>query len=213
MKKFLLSLTLLIAVGTVNAQSEKYTGAMKKNLASMDSGLSSQAMLELSDNFERIGNAEKTQWLPYYYAALQQVRYGFTQSDMSGADPIADRAEKLLNKADSLSPKNSEVSCVKAMIATLRMVVNPMARYMEQGPLIEQNLDAAKEQDPSNPRPYYLNGENIKNTPAQFGGGCDAAKAALTTAKEKFAGFKPASELAPTWGAQRVEKLMSECKY
>ncbi|MCP9751292.1 hypothetical protein [Ferruginibacter sp. HRS2-29] len=212
MKKFILGFILLAGVLSVNAQSERYMAAMKKNLAAVDSSATAQSMLSLSDNFERIGNAEKSQWLPFYYAALMQVRYGFMQGDMSGADPIADRAEKLLNKADSIQPKNSEISCVKAMIATLRMIVNPMQRYMEQGTLIEQNLDAAKEQDATNPRPYYLKGENLKNTPAQFGGGCDAAKTVLNTAKEKFASFRPASEIAPNWGASRVDMLLNECK-
>jgi hypothetical protein len=212
MKKFILGFILLAGVMSVNAQSEKYVAAMKKNLDAVDFTAGAQSMLSLSDNFERIGNAEKSQWLPFYYAALMQVRYGFMQTDMSGADPIADRAEKLLNKADSIQPKNSEISCVKAMIATLRMIVNPMARYMEQGALIEQNLDAAKEQDATNPRPYYLKGENLKNTPVQFGGGCDAAKPLLNTAKEKFASFKPASEIAPSWGAARVDALLAECK-
>jgi hypothetical protein len=184
---------------------------MKKNLSSVDSASSPQSVLALSDNFERIGIAEKSQWLPYYYASLMQVRYGFMQSDMSGADPIADRAEKLLNKADSISPKNSEISCVKAMIATLRMLVNPMQRYMEQGPVIEQDLESAKAQDATNPRPYLLKGENLKNTPVQFGGGCDAAKETLATAKEKFATFKAASDIAPSWGAQRLQKLLDDC--
>jgi hypothetical protein len=213
MKKLLLAAFLFTAFTTVNAQNEKYTAAMKKNIASIETiSENPQSALSLSDNFERIGSTEKTQWLPYYYAALVQVQYVFMQKDMTNNDVIADKAEKLLNKADSISPKNSEISCVKAMIATIRMLVNPMQRYMEQGAIIESNLEAAKAQDPTNPRPYSLKGENLKNTPAQFGGGCDAAKEQLNTAKEKFAAFKPASDIAPSWGAARVDKLLNDCK-
>ena len=213
MKKIILFALVLSSVNLVQAQSEKFKSAMKMNISSIDSSYTSpQNLLSLSNSFERIGNAEKNQWLPYYYAALMQLNYGFMQKDMSGGDQYADKASSLLQKADSLMPNNSEISCLKSMIATVRMLVQPQARYMQYGPDIETNLEAAKKQDPSNPRPYYLKGENLKNTPEQFGGGCAAASESLKIAKEKFSSFKPASDLSPNWGAQRINMLISECK-
>ncbi len=215
MKKIILGTALLLGFFCASAQSDKYLGAMKANIAGIEDAFKDpQKLLSLSNSFERIGNAEKNQWLPYYYAAFLQVNYGFMLGDKvaSGGDAVADKANSLLSKADSLSPANSEISCVKAMVATLSMIVNPMQRYMEYGPLVEQNLEAAKIQDPNNPRPYYLKAMNTKNTPEQFGGGCSAAKDSIATAKEKYATFKPASELSPSWGSDRLEKLIEACK-
>lgn len=213
MKKIILLAVVAIATLSAFAQSEKYVKAMKANITAMDTAFKNPAnLLALSNNFERIANAEKNQWLPFYYAALMQVNYGFMSGDMSGMDPVADRAELLLNKADSLMPGNSEISCVKALIATARMVVNPMQRYMQYGPQIEENLEKAKKEDPSNPRPDYMKGENLKNTPEQFGGGCANALPFLQSAKEKFTAFKPASELYPNWGLNRTEMLLKDCK-
>ena len=214
MKRTIFIAAFFLSVQSVPAQpNDKFIAAMKTTIAAIDTSYKNPAnLLALANKFERIASAEKNQWLPYYYAALCQVNYCFMQQDPSGLDPMADKAELFLLKADSLSANNSEISAVKAMIATVRMIVNPMQRFMEYAPVIESNLEKAKAQDPTNPRPHYLKGENLKNTPEQFGGGCATAKASLKTAKEKFETFKPYSELAPNWGLQRVEMLLNECK-
>ena len=186
---------------------------MKSNIAAIDTSFRNPAnLLSLANNFERIANAEKNQWLPYYYAALCQVNHAYMEQDKSKIDAIADKATLLIDKADSLSPDNSEISCVKSMIASSHMMVNPMQRYMEYGAEINLHLDAAMKQDPNNPRPEYLKGQGLKYTPEQFGGGCATAKPVLQASLDKYNAFKPASELHPNWGKQRVELLLGECK-
>ncbi len=213
MKKLFL-VTLLTATSIVSfSQSDKYIAAMKSNIAAIDSSFRNPAnLLGLANNFERIANAEKNQWLAYYYAAYCQVNYGFMEQDKTKTDGIADKATVLIAKADSLAPKNSEISCIKSMIASCHMMVNPMQRYMQYGQESTTNMEDAMEQDPTNPRPYLLKGQNLKYTPEQFGGGCKTATPELQTALNKFATFKAASDLHPVWGKQRVEQLMNECK-
>jgi hypothetical protein len=213
MKKIIAVLIITVSSLSLFAQSEKYIGAMKSNIAAFDtSGANADLLPALSNTFERIAVAEKNQWLPYYYAAFAQVTFGFLNQDKSKTDLIADRAELLINKADSLSPGNSEISTIKSMIATCRMLVDPMSRYMKYGQVSGEELESAIKQDPSNPRPYYLKGQNLKYTPEQFGGGCRTAKKELSTAVEKFASFKPASELHPNWGSKRAQMILDECK-
>ena len=213
MKKILFVVVLLGAAITTQAQSEKYVGAMAKNIASIGEAFSSkEKLVELSQSFERIATAEKTEWLPYYYAALFQVNAAFRQADMSNGDEVADKANVLLMKADALNPKNSEISTVKSMIGTLHMLVNPMQRYMQYAGEIEGHLQAAMQQDPSNPRPFFLKAQTLKNTPENFGGGCDAAKPLAEKAVEKYKSFKPASELSPSWGQAQTEEILADCK-
>ena len=213
MKNLFLS-TLLLLVGITSfAQSEKYTAAMKKNLVSMDSGFSNPAnILIAANNFERIASAEKNQWLPYYYAAFCTINYAFMQPDKQKTDGIADKATALINIADSLSPKNSEISCIKSMIASGHLMVNPQQRWQEYGQESSSHLDAAIQQDATNPRPYFLKGQGLKYTPEQFGGGCKTAKPQLQQALDKYESFKPASEISPVWGKDYVVKLMADCK-
>ncbi len=213
MKKLILLALMTTLTVAGFSQSDKYLAAMKRNLAAIDSSFSNPpSLLSLANTFERIADAEKNQWLPYYYAALCQVNYGFMVTDKAQTDNIADKATALINKADSLSPKNSEISCIKSMIASCHMMVNPMQRYMQYGQESNTEMENAMEQDPTNPRPYLLKGQSLKYTPEQFGGGCKTAKIELQTAIDKFLVYKPASELYPAWGLQRVQQLMKECE-
>jgi hypothetical protein len=211
-KSFLLPAIFLLSLASF-AQSEKYTVAMKANLAAIDSSFRNPASLvALANNFERIATAERSQWLPYYYAAFCQVNAGYVDADKTRSDAYADKPNALISKADSLQPANSEISCIKSMIASCHMMVNPMQRFMQYGQDITGFMEDAMTQDPSNPRPYLLKGQSLKYTPEQFGGGCATAKPELQTALDKYNSFKPASELHPNWGKSRVEKLLSECK-
>lgn len=211
-KLFLIAAVSFLAVGA-HAQSDKYIASMKSNIAAIDTSFKNPVnLLTLANKFERIATAEKDQWLAYYYAALCQVNYTYMEQDKSKIDAIADKATELIDKADALQPNNSEISCIKSMIASAHMMVNPMQRYMEYGPESQSHLDAAMQQDPANPRPEYLKGQGLKYTPEQFGGGCATAKPVLQSSLDKYNKFKTASDISPNWGKERVEMLIAECK-
>ncbi len=213
MKSIIISSVFLLLSISSFAQNDKYEAAMKNNIAAIDTSFNVPAnLLKLANNFERIANSEKTQWLAYYYASLCQVNYTYMEQDKSMIDAIADKASSLLDKADALQPNNSEISCVRSMIASAHMMVNPMQRYMEYGPASAEFLEKALKQDPTNPRPEYLKGQGLKFTPEQFGGGCATAKPVLQSSLAKYGKFKAASEIHPNWGKERVELLISECK-
>lgn len=175
----------------------------------------------LSNAFERIGDAEKNQWQPYYYAALTQVNAGTfsinQQTMMAGGnegivDPIADKAETLLQKAEALSANNSEIFVVKKLIATLRMMANPMSRYMQYGPKAAEALAMAKKLNPANPRVYLLEGQDQFYTPEEFGGSKAEAKKSFEEALKKFDALKPANTIEPTWGRPATQYYLSQIK-
>jgi hypothetical protein len=215
MKKFLF-LFAVVAVFNLaaTAQDDKFTKAMEPKVAAVDTSHSTADLLSLSAAFERIGDAEKTRWLPYYYAALTEVNAalmtGLQKPDASKTDPMADKAEALLNKADALSPNNSEVYVVKKMIATLRMMADPMNRYMTYGPQGEAALQTAMKLNPENPRVYIQQGQDKFYTPEQFGGSKEEAKKLFEQANAKFASFKPASSLDPNWGRPVVQYFLMQ---
>ena len=213
MKKIFLIAAVSFLATVSFAQSEKYLASMRANIAAIDTSFKNPAnLLDLANKFERIATAEKTQWLAYYYAALCQVNYTYMEQDKSKIDAIADKATELIDKADALQPNNSEISCLKSMIASAHMMVNPMQRFMEYGQEAQTFIDAAMQQDPTNPRPEYLKGQGLKYTPEQFGGGCATAKPVLQSSLDKYNKFKTASDIHPNWGKQRVEMLIGECK-
>ncbi len=193
--------------------SEKYNMVMQKNIYMIDSSFKMpEIILQLANSFERIGNAEKKEWLPYYYAAFLHVNYGFMQKDKSGVDVIADKAEELINKADSLSPHNSEISCIKSMIFSCRLMVDPQSRYMKFGANSSAMIEQAIKENPENPRPLFLKAQSLKYTPEQFGGGCKNALPVMEKAAEKFMAFKPLTTLDPDWGKEIIMQLIADCK-
>ena len=213
MKTFLLFLSVILLSSGVSAQNEKYVSAMKKNLSMMDSAFMKNNFSEIANNFERIGDAEKNQWLPYYYAAYCTAMSALTEKDKSKADGIADKADQHIKKAESIAGKeNSETCVIKSMIASSHMMVDPQNRWQQYGADASTNIEKAKKLDPSNPRPVYLEGQSKFFTPESFGGGKAAAREYFVTAMKMFDTFKPESELHPTWGKQATAYFLEQVK-
>ena len=220
MKKIILSITFCICMFAVFAQSEKYKTAMKEKIAVLDTSRDVNTLKDMSAAFERIGDAEKTQWLPYYYAALSVINAGnfiyisnpSNVEELQKIDPLSERAEQLLDKADALSQNNSEIYAAKKMTATLRMMVDPMSRYMQYGAKAQQALETAKKLNPDNPRLYLLEGEDKFYTPEQYGGSKTEAKKLFEEALKKYDSFKPASDIDPNWGKDTVEFFLNQLK-
>ena len=220
MKKMLSLLLFAGLSATAFAQSDKYVKAMEPKVAAFDTTRRADGLKDLANAFERIADAEKTQWLPYYYAALAQVTSGYFMTDpqrgasgMAGnVDAVADKAEALLAKAEALQKENSEIYLVKKMIATLRMTADPMNRYMTYGPQAQEALQTAKRLNPDNPRVYLLEGQDKLYTPEQFGVSKTEAKKLFETALQKFDASKPENAIAPAWGRSNAEYLLSQVK-
>lgn len=210
MKQIIVAVCMLFT-STVFAQSEKYMAAMGATLQQLGEAKTAEEMIAVAQKFERIGDAEKTQWLPYYYAAMLKAR--MSMMGVGGdKDVVADEATALITKAEAIEKNNSEILCIKSLIATAKMLVNPQARYMEFGMKSGQYLEEAKKADAANPRPYMIQATNLKNTPEQFGGGCKAAKPLAEKALELYNSFKPASAVHPAWGKENVQQIIEACK-
>ncbi len=195
------------------SQSDKYTSAMKANIARLDSMMINNNGAEVANNFERIADAEKTQWLPYYYAAYCSVMQAYSEKDNSKKDASADKAQQLIDKAEAiLGKENSETDVIKSMIATSHMMVDPQSRYMTYGPAAAGAIEKAKSLDPTNPRPVLLEAENKFYTPGAFGGGKDVAKPLFDEAMKLNEAFKPETELSPNWGGSALQYFLSQYK-
>lgn len=214
MKKAILLFTIIASCTLLFAQSDKYTASMKKNISMLDSAIQNRNFAELSNNFERIGDAEKTQWLPYYYASFATIMSALTNDDKSKTDAIADKAEQLINKAEAIAGKeNSETDVIKSMIASAHMQAasDPQSGWMKYGQTYSSNLEKAKQLDSTNPRPVYLEGVSKFYTPKDYGGGKEVAKPLLEKALSMFDTFKPQSDIDPTWGKEATQHFLSMC--
>lgn len=208
MQKTLLFFAVLTSLSGF-AQSDKYTRSMQKYIALLDSANSTDELLSLAGSFERIGDAEKTQWLPYYYAALAQTRIGWNPATKD-KDANSRQINAYLAKAEAIE-KNAELYAVEDMSATQQMLVDPQSRYLTNGKDAATALQKGLAADPNNPRLYYLEGMSIFGTPPQFGGGKDKAKPLFEKSVALFKAAQP-KPLYPTWGRQQAETMLAQCQ-
>ncbi|MFD2571733.1 hypothetical protein ACFSUS_13895 [Spirosoma soli] len=200
---------------SARAQSDQYKQAMTQAIATIQSHNQQSPpadMLASANQFERIASAEPKEWLPRYYAGLNYVYLGFMGKTEAEKDKYLDQADANLKAAEALAVDNDELAVLKAYIAQARMVVDPMNRWQQYGPLFQAGIEKAKSLNANNPRAYALEGSALMYTPDQYGGGPGTACPVLKQAAEKFATFKPASDLHPGWGLKNIEPLLAKCK-
>jgi hypothetical protein len=216
MKTIVIFLITALATNTPTwAQSDQFKQAMSQAINAMQATNEKSPVTDFqatANQFERIAAAEPKEWLPRYYAGLNYVYMGFLGKDEASKDKYLDQADINLKAAEAIAPDNDEVAVLKAYIAQARMVVDPMNRWQQYGPLFQAGIEKAKGLNANNPRPYVLEGSSLMYTPEQFGGGPGTACPVLKQAVEKFATFKPASDLSPNWGQKQIEPLLAKCK-
>ena len=208
MKKLFVVLSIFL-LGNANAQ--KFEAAMEKGMIQFKDAISPEEMLATSAFFERIADAEKDKWLPYYYAAQTQILAAW-MNPKSDKDKIAEKANSLILKAELISANNSEIYCLKQMTAVLQLTVDAMSRWQTYGAIASEAIAKAKEADSSNPRPYVLEGQYLMNVPEAFGGGKAVAKKILEKSLILLENFKPASPFHPNWGKEQATTALAACQ-
>lgn len=212
MKKIILILGIIAITLPTFTQDSKYQEAMKGNIESLDKASAPDEYVQCANRFERIATAEKSLWMPYYYASYSLVVMSFDEADGGKKDLILDRAQELLDKALELEPEESELHVLQAFLYPSRILVDPMGRGMMYMEKMFGALERAKVLNQENPRIYFLEGVNKANLPPSMGGGADAAKPLLEEAVAKFEAFHNDNPLWPSWGEEAVMAELEKLK-
>ncbi|WP_262150290.1 hypothetical protein [Chryseobacterium foetidum] len=212
MKKLILSFALSLISLTTFAQTT-YEKVMADKIAKIETSKTPDELHALSNDFVRIAEKEKGKWLPNYYAAFAQIQKGRTlmrEGKMDQLDAVADTAQKYVDLAMAADANNSEIYLLQKMIYSLKMVVNPMERYMTFGMKADETLKKAESLNPQNPRVTLIKAEDMYFTPAQYGGSQTKGIELFKTALEKYNSFKPKTSLDPNWGKSEAEYFISQ---
>jgi hypothetical protein len=213
MKRIIISLLLTVSFLSNGHAQGSYPEYMAKILSQVKPNASADDLISSVNNFERVANSTKEEWLPNYYCALFTATAGFQQKDPAKIDEMADKADGFISKAIAVAgEENSELLTVQAMIVNLRIMADPMSRGMKMSMQSAGLLQKAKQADPTNPRPWLLEGQSKLYTPEAFGGGKQAAKPIFEKAAALFKEFKPKSEIMPNWGNEQMTGLLEQCK-
>ncbi len=189
-----------------------YEKVMTEKITKISQTKTSEEFTALANDFVRIGEKEKTQWLPYYYAAFTTIQKGRAMmmgGKTSDLDPVADEAQKFLDKSIALNSENAENYILQKMIHSLKMMVDPMTRFMTEGNLATQALQKAEKLDPQNPRITLLKAEDTYYTPEQFGGSKTKGLELFQKSQEQFNAYTQKSSLDPNWGKDEAENFLT----
>jgi hypothetical protein len=209
MKHILVIISLFLA--SFGSAQTKYEGAMAKGLQQMKDAKTPEESTAAAAFFERVGDAEKDKWLPYYYAAFINCMSTWTKSK-SDIDKSAEKTKDLITKAEAIEKNNAELLCLRQITAIQQLSVDGMTRYQSYGAEFTNNSTKAKQADPTNPRVYLWDAQYWRNVPEAFGGGKAAAKKLVEKSLELYKTFQPASPFHPTWGKEEAEKLLATCQ-
>ena len=203
---------LFLFVGFTAFSQTAYEKAMTEKIATVQQHKTPDEFTALTNDFKRIGDKEKTQWLPYYYAAfasIQKGRLAMREGKKEELDPIADEAQKYLDLAMELNKDSAENLVLQKMIHSLKMMVNPQQRFMSEGMLAADALSKAEKIDAENPRITLMKAEDTYYTPEQFGGSKTKGLELFQKALDQFKVYQPKSSLDPNWGKAEAEYFLA----
>lgn len=201
MKKLIVTFV-FVSIFSFGFSNENYEKAMGISIETLFQSKTISEYVEVANQFERISQIEKAEWLPLYYASFAYIMISFQEPDNAKKDTYLDQAQKYLDQAKAIAPAESELYMLQGFLYPSRINVDPMNRGMLYMADMNKSLDKALELNPDNPRVYYLRATMTFHMPEAYGGGAAKALSLFLTAEEKFKIFKPKTGISPDWGKE-----------
>lgn len=204
-------LLMLLAIA-VFANDEKYVEQMGKQIQNVYAAKTIDDLQTAVNTFDRIANAEKSKWEPYYYSAFGNIMMATRTKEAAKMDSYLDQALASVEKGKALAPNESELIALEGFVHMIRITVDPAVRGQQYSGLSMQTFGKALAINPNNPRAMALMAQMQYGTAQFFGSptteACGVAAKALTL----FNSEKPQNPIAPAWGKEMAEELLKSCK-
>jgi hypothetical protein len=143
---------------------------------------------------------------------MVNVTAAFDPANKDKAMAMLDKAQTAIDNASVISPNNPEIMVLQAMLYTAIIVQDPMTNGMKySGKAMEQYYKALA-LAPENPRVVFCKAE------FEIGGakwtGADTQKLCKEVERsiDLFAKFKPETPFSPSWGLDRAQETLKNCK-
>jgi hypothetical protein len=209
----LLAALVLVSSQLAFATGDKYIETMQKNIEVVYTAQSVADLQNAVHAFERIGEAEKTKWEPFYYASFGYVMMATREKEVNTKDTYLDLALKAIEKAKTIQPNDSEIIALEGFVHMIRVTVDPASRGQQYSSLAFQSFGKAVAINPENPRALSLLAQMQYGTSQFFGSSTTEACGNLSKALEKFDTFKSDNNvLAPRWGRGMAVGLKEKCQ-
>lgn len=213
MKTKLTILVLVALAGSAFGTDEKkYAETMANNIELIYKAATPEELQQAINVFDRVGNAEKTKWEPFYYQAFGYIMLANGEKDGARKDSFLDLSKATIDKATAINANESEIVALEGFINMIRVTVDPATRGPQFSMAAMQLFGKANALNPENPRALALMAQMQLGTARFFKSSTEEACATATKAAEKFATYKSQNPFAPAWGKGMTKEVLNNCK-
>lgn len=205
-------LGLLISANVFAGNEKAFKKAMASNISALNAAKDLTEFDPIANKFIRIGEAEKEQWLPYYYASLAYVWKGFRIKEMAEKDENLTEALKYIDKAKSLEENNAEVIALEGFIYMMQISIDPGTRGQSITPKAFGKFNQALAIQADNPRALLFKGQMQYGMSQFFGSGTEEACAMILKSVEFFEKDDKVDSILPSWGLSSANQYIENCK-
>lgn len=212
MKKTILVFTALIIAATSFAGGIRYQKTMGKTLAGFGEAQTVEEYRELGNKFLRIAEAEKHEWLPYYYHAQCYILMSFDNNiKPAQKDEYLAEASGSVDKLLELAPNESETYVMQGFLYTATLMVDPMSRGQKYSAMSAQSIGRALGIEPENPRARYMQIANEMGTANFFGKEISEICGRAQVLWDEWDDYKLKSRIHPRWGKGQLAGILKQC--
>ncbi len=166
---------------------------------------------EAENLFERIANAETTQWLPQYYIAQINSLKSWGETDKKRITAQLDKAQKHISAALAIAEDEPEIIVMQAQILTNWVVFDGMTYGVKYANKITALYNKAYALAPKNPRVVFSKADWAMGSARYFGQDTAPFCSELERSFRLFTTFTPKSKWHPNWGKARNEEVLKSC--
>ena len=202
------SSTLLLSFNTAG-----YESAMRSTLDDLKNIQNLSDLMAIANKFDRIGAAEKDQWLPYYYSAYCYILMTTQEPDVKKWDDYLNTADANIGKAEQINANMVEILALKGFSSMMRINVDPAVRGQEYSMKSAGYLQQANQMDDQNPRVILMMAQMQYGTAQFFGSDtapiCDQFKKAVKLFDQQST---DADSILPSWGKPQAQSMVKNCE-
>ena len=212
--KRLTTIALFIVLSPVLSKGEStYEKAMKDALGKLNQAASIEDFQNVANQFDRIANVEKENWLPAYHAAYVKVLMAAMEQDLQKKDPYLDAAQQNLDVVEAMEHDAVERLALQGFLTMIRMSVDP-ARGMELGMDCGMVVNQAYNMNNQNPRAVLMLAQ-FNHGSASYMGHDTSEACAMFDEVIKLLDETEADAsdtFLPGWGRNMATMMQQQCK-
>lgn len=161
---------------------------------------------------ENSATSQPLDWLPHYYIALAQITLAMDETDFSKFRQNADQAQLSIHRCLALEADESEVYVLQGMLYTAWILFDPQSNGPLYGGKAQMAFEKAVQYNPNNPRAQLALLEYEYHSSAFMGLDTQTICEGTAEVLELFTTFKSKTSWHPSWGDNRIEALIENCK-